>query len=54
MDSEALTTLADMASAGRLHTPVAQVFALDEARRAYSAFAHRSGRGRIVLTFPGP
>jgi NADPH:quinone reductase len=54
MDSEALATLAAMASAGRLHTPVAQVFALDEARGAYNAFAHRSGRGRIVLTFPGP
>ena len=52
MDSEAVTTLAAMASAGRLHTTVAQVFALDEARWAYSAFVHRSGRGRIVLTFP--
>jgi NADPH:quinone reductase len=53
MDSEALTTLAAMASTGRLHTPVAQVFGLDQARAAYSAFVQRSGRGRTVLSFPG-
>jgi len=54
MDSEALTTLADMASTGSLHTPVAKVFGLDEARAAYRAFGSRGGRGRIVLSFPGP
>jgi NADPH2:quinone reductase len=53
MDSEALSTLADMASVGRLRTPVAKVFSLDEAQAAYEAFAHRTGRGRIVLGFPG-
>ncbi len=52
MDSDALATLADMAQTGRLHTPVAKTFGLDNAREAYEAFAHRSGRGRIVLTFP--
>lgn len=51
MDSEALTTLAGMASTGHLHTPVAKVFALDDARVAYEAFAQRTGRGRIVLSF---
>jgi NADPH:quinone reductase len=54
MDSEALSALADMASTGRLHTPVAKVFDLDDAGAAYRAFANRSGRGRIVLAFPGP
>jgi NADPH:quinone reductase len=53
MDSEALTTLADMATTGRLHTPVAKVFDLDHARAAYQAFGSRTGRGRIVLSFPG-
>jgi NADPH:quinone reductase len=52
MDAEALATLADMASTGRLHTPVAKVFDLDDARAAYMAFAKRAGRGRIVLSFP--
>lgn len=52
MDSDALTTLAEMAQTGRLHTPVAKTFGLDDAREAYDAFAHRRGRGRIVLTFP--
>jgi NADPH:quinone reductase len=53
MDSEALTTLAGMATTGRLHTPVAGVFGLDEARAAYQAFSSRTGRGRVVLSFPG-
>jgi NADPH:quinone reductase len=52
MDSEALSMLAEMSSAGRLHTPVAKVFGIDDARAAYEAFANRSGRGRIVLSFP--
>jgi NADPH:quinone reductase len=53
MDAEALTTLADMASTGHLHTPVSTAFELDDARAAYMAFAKRAGRGRIVLSFPG-
>jgi NADPH:quinone reductase len=53
MDADALRTLADLASSGRLHTPVAAVFGVEDARSAYDAFAHRSGRGRLVLTFPG-
>jgi NADPH:quinone reductase len=52
MDAEALTTLVEMASSGRLHTPVNQVFDLADARNAYEAFTHRRGRGRIVLSFP--
>jgi NADPH:quinone reductase len=50
MDTDALTTLVAMASDGRLHTPVAAEFELQNARRAYEAFANRKGRGRIVLT----
>jgi NADPH:quinone reductase-like Zn-dependent oxidoreductase len=53
MDSEALTTLAGMATTGRLHAPVAKVFDLNHARAAYQAFGSRTGRGRIVLSFPG-
>ena len=52
MDAPALLTLADMASTGRLHTPVARAVGIDDARAAYEAFAGRSGRGRIVLSFP--
>ena len=52
MDAEALATLADMASTGRLHTPVAKVFDIEDAREAYEAFTHRSGRGRLVISFP--
>lgn len=54
MDSEALTTLADMATTGHLHTPIGEVFDLDDARGAYAAVANRAGRGRIVLRFPNP
>jgi NADPH:quinone reductase len=53
MDAPALTTLVEMASTGRLHTPVAKTFDIDDAPSAYEAFASR-GRGRIVLTFEGP
>jgi NADPH:quinone reductase len=53
MDAPALTTLADMASSGRLHTPVADTYRVEDARAAYQAFAKRTGRGRLVLTFPG-
>jgi NADPH:quinone reductase len=54
MDAQALSTLADMASSGRLHTPVAHTYSVEDARAAYGAFASQSGRGRIVLTFHGP
>jgi NADPH:quinone reductase len=53
MDAPALQTLADMASTGRLHTPVARAYSIDDARVAYAAFASRAGRGRLVLSFPG-
>jgi NADPH:quinone reductase len=53
MDSEALTTLAEMASTKHVQTPVVKVFGLDDARSAYEAFAQKTGRGRIVLSFPG-
>jgi NADPH:quinone reductase len=53
MDAPALSTLADMATAGRLHTPVAHAYSVDDARAAYEAFDMRTGRGRLVLTFPG-
>jgi NADPH:quinone reductase len=52
MDGPALSTLADMATAGRLHTPVAHAYGVDDVRAAYEAFAKRTGRGRLVLTFP--
>jgi NADPH:quinone reductase len=53
MDGEALRTLAEMATAGRLHTPVDRIFDLNDAREAYEAFASHAGRGRIVLSFSG-
>jgi NADPH:quinone reductase len=52
MDGPALSTLADMATAGQLHTPVTRAYSVDDARAAYEAFAKRTGRGRLVLTFP--
>jgi len=52
MDAPALTAMAGMASSGRLHTPVARTFGIDDARAAYMAFAERTRRGRIVLSFP--
>jgi NADPH:quinone reductase-like Zn-dependent oxidoreductase len=52
MDRPALRTLADMASSGPLHTPVIRAYGIDDARAAYEAFARRTGRGRLVLTFP--
>jgi NADPH:quinone reductase len=55
MDAPALQTLADMASSGQLHTPVAETYSIESARVAYQAYASpsRPGRGRLVLTFPG-
>jgi NADPH:quinone reductase len=53
MDAQALATLADMASSGGLHTPVAHTYGIDDARAGYAAFGRRTGRGRLVLTFPG-
>lgn len=52
MDGEALRTLAEMASSGRLQTPVAHAYSIDDAQAAYEAFARGAGRGRLVLTFP--
>ena len=43
--------IVDMATAGRLHTPVAREFNLEQARAAYEDFASGPHRGRIVLTF---
>ncbi len=51
MDTAGLATLVEMASSGRLHTPVSQVFAAAESRRAYEHFASWYGRGRTVLSF---
>jgi NADPH:quinone reductase len=50
-DGDALQTLVDMATAGRLHTPVAGEFQAGQAREAYEEFASGPHRGRIVLTF---
>lgn len=49
MDAEGLRTLVSLASQGRIHTPVAKEFLLEDARLAYEAFGTRRGRGRIVL-----
>jgi hypothetical protein len=52
MDREGLTTtLVEMAARGRLHTPVASVFDVGDARQAYVEFSQRRGRGRTVLNF---
>jgi NADPH:quinone reductase len=51
MDADALRALAEMATDGRLHTPVADAHAIDDARSAYAGFANRAGRGRTVLRF---
>ena len=53
MDADALRTLADMASTGRLHTPVAHAYSIEDAGAAYEDFARQAGPGRLVLTFPG-
>jgi NADPH:quinone reductase len=50
-DGDALQTLTDLASAGRLHTPVARTFDVAEARAAYEEFVSGPHRGRIVLIF---
>ena len=50
-DGDALQRLADMATAGRLHTPVAREFNVEEARAAYEEFVSGPHRGQIVLTF---
>jgi NADPH:quinone reductase len=51
MDREGLATLVQMATVGRLQTPVAEVFDASDVRLAYQAFSQRHGRGRIVLSF---
>jgi len=53
MDAPALHALANMATSGRLHTPVAHTCSIDNARAAYAVFGERTGRGRLVLSFPG-
>jgi NADPH:quinone reductase len=53
MDKEGLATLVEMASAGRLDTPVDQEFDVAEARQAYEHFGRHRGRGRTVLRFAG-
>lgn len=50
-DGDALKTLVDMATGGKLQTPVAREFGVEEARAAYEEFASGHHRGRIVLTF---
>lgn len=50
-DGDALQRLVDMASAGKLHTPVAREFSLEGARAAYDEFASGPHRGQIVLVF---
>jgi NADPH:quinone reductase-like Zn-dependent oxidoreductase len=50
-DASALKTIVDMASSGKLHTPVARTFPAADARAAYEEFATGSRHGRIVLTF---
>ena len=50
-DGDALQRLANMASAGRLHTPVARQFNVEQARAAYQEFTSGPHRGQIVLTF---
>ena len=50
-DGDALQQLADMATAGQLHTPVAREFDVERARAAYEEFVSRPHRGRIVLVF---
>jgi NADPH:quinone reductase len=52
MDTEGLATLVALATAGRLHTPVARAFAITDAHQAYAYFSQWHGRGRIVLSFP--
>jgi NADPH:quinone reductase len=53
MDPAGLATLVEMASAGRVHTPVSRVYAAADARQAYEHFASWHGRGRTVLSFAG-
>jgi NADPH:quinone reductase len=50
-DGDALQQLVDLATAGKLHMPVAREFKAEDARAAYEEFASGPHRGRIVLTF---
>ena len=50
-DGDALQRLANMATAGELHTPVAREFNAEQARAAYREFTSGPHRGQIVLTF---
>jgi NADPH:quinone reductase len=51
MDPVGLPALVQMASDGRLHTPVARQYDVSEAQAAYLEFSSGPHRGRIVLTF---
>jgi hypothetical protein len=44
-------SLVEMATSGRLHTPVAGVFDAARVRQAYEHFGTHHGRGRTVLSF---
>ena len=50
-DGDALQRLVGIATAGRLHTPVAREFSVEDARAAYEEFVSGPHRARIVLTF---
>jgi NADPH:quinone reductase len=50
-DGDALQRLVDMATAGKLHMPLAKEFRVEDARTAYEEFASGPHRGRIVITF---
>jgi NADPH:quinone reductase-like Zn-dependent oxidoreductase len=50
-DGDALQQLVDLATDGKLHTPVAREFRVEDARAAYEEFASGPHRGRIVITF---
>jgi D-arabinose 1-dehydrogenase-like Zn-dependent alcohol dehydrogenase len=51
MDPVGLPALVQMASDGRLHTPVTRQFDVPKAQTAYQEFSAGPHRGRIVLTF---
>jgi NADPH:quinone reductase-like Zn-dependent oxidoreductase len=48
-DAGVLAELANLAAAGDLNVPIAEVFPLDEVQKAYRTLEQRHARGRIVL-----
>ena len=48
-DAGVLAELANLVAAGELQVPIAEVFPLDEVRRAYRTLEQRHTRGKIVL-----